>query len=373
MTVYTRQYPIRIVWLLLAILVSFPPQAFAQDKLSPLKQISRLGTGEWGADIDGVPFFNRPQDIFDDGTVLLVADTYNHCIRRVSKTDGKTKTILGTCGQAGFEGIEDGMIGNTSSVLLDHPVSLALDNVGNSLFVIDSGNRRILQVVGESCQVLLLSLEDNRFNPESIVAIRSDLSGGAYLTDAGNHRVLHLKINYPDEIVEGEFLEAELTVLAGNGLAGYTPDQRDAALSRLNTPTDVLPFYNSSGLAAIYLLDSKNALLRRLLPGEQTPWLISNHAGSDNINTAQLTSGAAQLYQFKRPYRLSAFSSLGKTTLLVSDPPAKRVIGINDFRFVSILLDEQELQGPHGMTVDENGDLWIFDDPGYLIRFRLDP
>jgi uncharacterized protein (TIGR03437 family) len=70
---------------------------------------------------------------------LLIADTGNHRVRRVS-TEGIITTVAGN-GTAGFSG--DG--GPATSAQLSAPISLAVDGAGNVFFV-DAGNGRVRKV-----------------------------------------------------------------------------------------------------------------------------------------------------------------------------------------------------------------------------------
>src|ERR1051326_5392831 len=75
----------------------------------------------------------------DNAGNLFIADTTNHCIRRVS-TDGIITTVAGT-GVAGFSG--DG--GPAIDAQLAYPWGVAVDAAGN-LFILDTFNYRIRKV-----------------------------------------------------------------------------------------------------------------------------------------------------------------------------------------------------------------------------------
>jgi len=75
----------------------------------------------------------------DDDGALLIADTRNHVVRRLS-TDGILTTIAGN----GTKG-DDGDGGNATEAELDQPNGLALDPQGN-LYIADRGNFKIRRV-----------------------------------------------------------------------------------------------------------------------------------------------------------------------------------------------------------------------------------
>ncbi|NOT61416.1 MAG: hypothetical protein HOP19_14455, partial [Acidobacteria bacterium] len=99
------------------------------------------GNGERGFSGDGAPAtqaaLNDPSGVaIDAAGNLFIADTGNHCIRKVAP-DGTITTVAGN-GLAGLSG--DG--GPGRSATLNSPTGLALDGSGN-LFIADTGNHRI--------------------------------------------------------------------------------------------------------------------------------------------------------------------------------------------------------------------------------------
>jgi len=81
--------------------------------------------------------FNDPRGLaIQPGTsVVFVADTLNHCIRRVS-AQGLVTTVAGVPGQPGLRD------GRSMQALFDSPRALSVDAVGN-VYVADTNNSRI--------------------------------------------------------------------------------------------------------------------------------------------------------------------------------------------------------------------------------------
>ena len=77
-----------------------------------------------------------PLPSFSETKALIIADTGNHCIRRLNVLTQKIDTIAGKCGQEGFM---DGPLGKS---LMSSPSSLGLDDNGD-IWVYDRGNRYV--------------------------------------------------------------------------------------------------------------------------------------------------------------------------------------------------------------------------------------
>jgi sugar lactone lactonase YvrE len=92
------------------------------------------GSGQQGYEGDGGPAklakLNRPEGIFvDDKWNIFIADSGNHCIRKVDNKTGIIKTIAGI-GQEGFEGDD----GKAEKAILNHPAGVVVDSCGNIYF-----------------------------------------------------------------------------------------------------------------------------------------------------------------------------------------------------------------------------------------------
>ena len=175
---------------------------------------------------------------------VLIADTENHRIRRVSPT-GVIATVAGT-GLPGFSG--DG--GRALRARLSSPRGIAVGPRGQ-IFISDSGNNciRVVRVDGtietvvggdrsESNAVAALS------NPH---AIALDQEGDLYIADAGNHRIRKVS-------------NGVMVTIAGTGRLGYGGDGGPARQATLRFPKGVT--IDARGI--VYIADTGNNRIRRI-------------------------------------------------------------------------------------------------------------
>ena len=83
--------------------------------------------------------FKNPSSITSDGTNLYVADTGNHTIRQIVISSGEVSTLTGTAGVSGS------VDGTGTAALFNNPYGIT--NAGMSLYITDTGNQMIRKVV----------------------------------------------------------------------------------------------------------------------------------------------------------------------------------------------------------------------------------
>ncbi|MGH9803270.1 MAG: IPT/TIG domain-containing protein, partial [Blastocatellia bacterium] len=138
--------------------------------------------------------FNNPQGVVYDPITssIYVADTGNHSIRRID-TSGNVTTFAGD-GTAGFTN------GQGSAARFNNPKGVAVDNLGNIL-VADTGNHVVRRITSGSVITLAgdgtAGTTDGspaRFNNLAGVAVDGQ-TVYVYLADTGNHRIRRLDGN----------------------------------------------------------------------------------------------------------------------------------------------------------------------------------
>lgn len=185
---------------------------------------------------------------------LLIADTDNNRIRKVSVATGLIVTIAGN-GQAAFSG------DNGSAVLaaLQSPAGLTLDNAGNIYFA-DTLNDRIRKISAGTGIITTVAGNGGRgFSGDNVPATSAslakpssvvvDAAGNLYIADTANYRIRKVAAD-----------TGIITTVAGTGARGFTGDNGPATSATLSEPYDVA--LDRSG--NLLIADSSNHLIRRV-------------------------------------------------------------------------------------------------------------
>lgn len=195
-------------------------------------------------------FVNAAGDIF-------IADTNNHRIRVVRRSNGKIGTAVGT-GTAGSAG--DG--GNANAAQINAPQGIFI-NSANDLYIADTANHRIRVVRNSNSIISTVAGTTAGFAGDGGAATAAKLSspqgvvldgaGNMYIADSGNHRLR--MVNHETTPV--------ITTLAGTGTSGYNGDNQPAVLAKLNSPRGVA-LGLTKGSGRIYISDTGNNRIRVL-------------------------------------------------------------------------------------------------------------
>ncbi|WP_373044842.1 N,N-dimethylformamidase beta subunit family domain-containing protein [Vulgatibacter sp.] len=251
---------------------------------APQRRVSVLaGDGQLSNNpaYDGVPgaqarFFSPTAVIADENGDVIVADTYNHCIRKI--LNDPQRTVITVAGSMGQRGSADGA-GDEARFFL--PMGLAIDPLTSDILVADAGNHRIRAIERGSWQVRTVAgtvggdvdgpALTARFSYPTAVAARED--GTIYAVASGNAKLV--------SVARG--VDRQVTTLAG-GRVGW-----------LDGPGTVALLAPQAGLLwdgeALLLSEPTNYRIRRVVPGASAATTeVGTFAGSGRSG---LVDGAA--------------------------------------------------------------------------------
>ena len=241
--------------------------------------------------------FNKPQGLTVDATgQILVADTENHLIRRVTPL-GVVSTLAGTPGVKGYRD------GAANQALFASPRGLAADASG-ALFVADLDNDRIRRIdpagtvasfAGSENGYLDGSVATARFNSPYGLALGP--GGALYVAERGNDRI---------RVIEN----GQVKTVAGTGNPGF-----------LDGPAANAMFDGPHGIAvhpsgAIIVADTQNHRIRQISGTEVTTLAGDGAQGSRD--------GPAATAQFNLPYDVAV--SAGGIVIVAEDQHRLRAI-----------------------------------------------
>ncbi|HEV7504642.1 MAG TPA: hypothetical protein VGS07_07010 [Thermoanaerobaculia bacterium] len=233
---------------------------------------SVAGNGEAGYNGDGIPaagaaLFSPEGMAFDRRGNLYIADMGNDRIRRVEVGTGIITTVAGT-GEAGFNG--DGRKGIETQ--LNYPISLEYDSKRQALLIADLFNHRIRRLDLRGGTVTTIAgmgapgdegdggpaTAARLYNPEGILL---DLAGNLYIADHTNHRVRRVDVK-----------SGRISTVAGSGLAGYSGDGGPALQARLFSPSRMAIwrstlFVTDSASFVIRAVDLASGVIRSAVGG----------------------------------------------------------------------------------------------------------
>lgn len=217
-----------------------------------LRQFGSGTPGSWDGQLAACGL-QLPQGLAVDRHALYVADTGNHCVRRIRLDTGDVETVLGS-GRPGYSNVEEQGGGLRASINAPHAL-VASDDV---LYVAATGQHQVLRADLRHQRVETLA-GDGRSDVRDGIGGQSSLSqpmalalvsGQLMIADAGGNAIRRLR-----------FADLALTTLAGS--SPWEPGNRDGV-------GDKARFAYPCGLAAgenrLYVADTMNDRLCTLDP-----------------------------------------------------------------------------------------------------------
>lgn len=302
-----------------------------------------------------------PQGVAADAAGnFYIADTGNNVVRKVA-ANGVISTIAGN-GTAGSTG--DG--GSATAAELNAPQGVAVDSSGN-LYIADTANSRVRKVTpGGAISTYAgtgtpgyagdggLATSAQIYAPTSLAV---DSAGNLYIADFGN--------NVVREVTSGGII----STLAGTGSQGYSGDGTPASHSRLNGPQSVAVDKTGN----VYIADQMNSRVRMVTT---STGIITTIAGTGvpgysgdggPATSAQLTptgiavDSAGNVYVSDGSARVRKLFPGGGILTIGGN-------GMQGYAGDGGLATNANLNGPGGLAVDPQGDVFIADTNNNAVR-----
>ncbi|MBL9100480.1 MAG: hypothetical protein JNL82_05970 [Myxococcales bacterium] len=342
---------------------------------APGRICTLAGTGEAGLGGEGLD--PRQTDLYlpQDTTIgpderVYVIDWNNHRIRRIN-ADGTTETIVGT-GELG-----DAMDGEGAYSNLNHPTHMVV--APNGKFIIAAWhNSKIMEFDPDSGDLVTICGNGMRaFGGDGDLASKAlldlptatafDSVGNMYITDQANQRI---------RMVDTDGI---ITTKVGNGMPGYSGDGGPADAAQIK-----LPGGQSAPPAGritvdrdgnLIIADSANNVIRKV----DTTGTISTIAGNTDP-TYGGDGGPATEASLSRPSDVD-FDRDGNLYIADTDNSCvRKVDGAGIITTVAGVCGQPGYGGdgdeagkalldrPYGVTVDDDGNLYIADTHNHRIR-----
>ncbi len=272
------------------------------------------------------------------GNAVFIADTGNHCVRRVG-TDGVITTFAGRCGLPGNTG-DNGL---ATAALLNQPAGLVFDGEG-SLYIADRGNDRIRRVQANGVITTMAGANNNIRRPQGMAWDPALLRYIYFTNEYGGTRVSRL------DIVRQEVA----TVVGGtNDQSGSTGDGGPAGTALLNGPSDVA----TDAVGNLYIADRGNGRLRMV--NAATGVIDTVQVLPSVARVAVTASGSQRLVTQSGPEQ-SRLARVGGVTL--AGGATTGFAGDDGFAGFGVF------DGPAGVSVLADGRILVADRQNHRVR-----
>ncbi len=330
--------------------------------------VTVAGTGQQEYAGDGGPAVQAGVDgpfgvsLGPDGA-LYVCEIGNHVIRRIDESTGMVSTVAGS-GEIGYSG--DG--GPATAAKLNEPYEVRFDTKGNMFFV-EMQNNIVRRVDHETGVITTVAGTGERgFSGDDGPAVKATFSrphsisfghdGNLYICDIGNHRIRMVELD-----------TGLVSTYSGTGDRQPTPDGSSAAGTPLNGPR-ALDFDGAHGF--LLALREGNMIYRIDLSKNRLHYLAgTGEKGYRNGPAAtSLLSGPKGIAQGPK----------GDIYFADTESHTIRVIR-HDSQMVETVVGDGErgdgpdgdplkcrLNRPHGIYVDQQGNVYIGDSSNHRVR-----
>jgi uncharacterized protein (TIGR03437 family) len=297
----------------------------------------------------------------DDSGQIYVADGERSIVR--ISADGSTTVVAG----GGASGLGDGR--PAVNARLANPSGVAVDTSGN-IFVADRLNYLIRKISPEGVITTVAGNGTGRFlaskpyvqpptddRPGTQARLKFprgvavDSSGSVYIADSSSHRIRKVSPS------------GTITTVAGTGVEGFSGDGGQAATAQLNLPIAV----SADKAGNLFVLDARNYRVRKI----SADGIITTVAGNGTFGYSGDGGPAtrASFGGFNCNIMCGGLVVDDAGNLFIADP-GNGVRRVSPEGVITTVVPRGEFfaDGPAGVTLDLEGNLYIVGDSGVLKR-----
>jgi sugar lactone lactonase YvrE len=311
--------------------------------------------GDGGAAASALLYLPRGLAINPANNSLLIADFQNNRIRSVA-SNGLINTVAGNGGdEVSFGG--DG--GPATDAMMYRPHAVALYRKANSLFIgCTDGYVRKVDLTTRT-----ISTVTSQHGGQTGVAV-DETRGALYLADEDQCNIRRV-----------DLATGAVSIFAGGDVCGYSGDNGPPIQAKLSWGASGVGVDSSGN---VYIADTYNHVIRKVTIGASP--IITTVAGNGTQGKAG-DGGAATSAQLNRP--LGAAIDSARNLLYIADTDNHRIRRVDlatgiITAFAGTSQDgysgdggpavSAQLNGPHGIAVDDRGNVWIADSGNNRIR-----
>ncbi len=293
--------------------------------------------------------FSDPFGIAIDknGNVIVADAGRSNRIRRIAR-DGNVKTIAGS-----EEGFRDG---DALRAQFNTPSGIAIDRKGNVIIADTSNNRiRKLSADGRTVSTIagsgVVGFRDGQAAQAEFdgpIGVAVDKRGDIFVADAYNDCIRKVSV------------DGEVTTIAGGGSTGYADGAAASAL--FDTPSGV--FTDKSG--SIYVADTGNHAIRKITPEDHVSTIAGGPDGEPEENQVGLSQPVGIVVTHDG-FLFISDQSRGRIVRVTPDGDGSVYVG-KGTGFAGGVGYEARFNGPVGIAIDREGNLYVADSANYIVR-----
>ena len=315
------------------------------------------GTGERGFSGDGgqaiLAKLDHPMEAIDHHGDILIADTYNHRIRKIDKITKIITTIVGN-GNIGIE--NDGNF--ALSAEMNHPKGIDIDSKGN-IYIADNFNN-VIRKFDSKARTLTTVAGSGDFGPNSttVPALTASFYLPMGVTVDNNDNVLIVDW-HNNQIRKLDTTTWKVETIAGTSIPGFSGDNQPAIAAQLNEPRRTTVDNEGN----IYIADTFNNRIRKISVQSGKITTIAGN-GRRGFNGDGILATEASL---NNPMDVDIDK---KGNIFIADTANERIRMIDVKTGIILTVPSVRLATPTSIDIDEQGQLIVTDKIRHIV-FRI--